>query len=166
MGDASNAKTYVKWYFVYLWVISKKKFNKKLLTCSEALKEALKDLKKPSKVPKKESADEKADRTLGLVTCKLKSSEAYAKQASTIGVCYDLFRQLLADKHQVQWDPIIREVHEKDPWTGLDGSKHKGLRLKTSKLLDDCIMFHKLTVFNCDVADLSRFVDRADRQSY
>ncbi len=53
MGDASNAKTYVKWYFVYLWVISKKEFNKKLLTCSEALKEALKDLKKPSKVSKK-----------------------------------------------------------------------------------------------------------------
>ena len=34
MGDSSNAKTYMKWYFVYLWVISKKIFNEKLLACA------------------------------------------------------------------------------------------------------------------------------------
>ena len=31
--------------------------------------------------------------------------------------------------------------------------KHKGLRMMTSKSLEDCIMFHKLTVFNCDTAE-------------
>ena len=115
MGDASNVKTYIKWYLVHLHVISNKKFNEKLLACFESLKEALKDLKKPSKVPKKESADEKAERKLELAVTKLRSSEAYAEHASAIGVCYDLFRQLLADKPQIQLDIIVRELHEKDP---------------------------------------------------
>jgi hypothetical protein len=35
MGDSHNAKTYMKGYFVYLRVIDKKKFNKKLLACAK-----------------------------------------------------------------------------------------------------------------------------------
>ena len=57
------------------------------------------------------------------------------------------------DKPQVQWDRIVFKVHSKNPWTGLNGKKHKGFCMKTSKSLEDCIMFHKLTVFHCDVAE-------------
>ena len=153
MGDLHNAKTYMKWYFVYLPVIGKKKFAEKLLACAETLAGALEDLKKPSKIPKRESEDENTERELELAACKLKSAAAYAKNAKAIGVCYDLFRQLLEDKPQVQRDHTIKEVHEKDPWTRLDGVKRKGLCMKTSKSLEDCIMFHKLTVFNCDAAE-------------
>ena len=142
----------MNWYFVYLRVISEKKFDKKLLACAETLKEALENLKIPSKIPKREFKDEKAERELELAACKLKYTEAYAKHAKAIGVCYNLFRQLLEDEPQVQWDCIIREVNKKDPWMGLDGVKCKGLCMKTSKSLKNCIMFHKLTVFNCDVA--------------
>jgi hypothetical protein len=35
MGDASNAKTYLKWYYNYPWVIVEKKFEEKLLACSK-----------------------------------------------------------------------------------------------------------------------------------
>jgi hypothetical protein len=54
MRNASNSKIYMKWYYNYLRVIVKKKFDKKLLACSKTLKGALEDLKKPSKVPKRE----------------------------------------------------------------------------------------------------------------
>ena len=54
MGDTSNAKTYMKWYFNYIRVIVEKKFDKKLLACTKTIKRALEDLKKPSKVPKRE----------------------------------------------------------------------------------------------------------------
>ena len=101
MGDSSNAETYMKWYFVYLWVISEKKFDKKLLACAKTLKEALEDLKKPFKIPKKESKDEKAEHKLELAACKLKSAEAYAEHAKVIGVCYNIFHQLLEDEPQV-----------------------------------------------------------------
>jgi hypothetical protein len=60
------------------------------------------------------------------------------------------------DELQVEWDPIVAEVHAKDPWTGLDGIRHKGIRIKTFKALEDCMMFHKLTVFNCDAAEQKR----------
>ena len=89
MGDASNAETYMKWYFNYLWVIVEKKFNAKLLACTKTLKRALEDLKKPSKVPKRESMDQAVECKLELAACKLKSDAAYTEQAKAIGVHYD-----------------------------------------------------------------------------
>jgi hypothetical protein len=83
----------------------------------------------------------------------VKSDATYTKHAKAIGVHYDLFRQLLADKPQVQWDCIIEDVHNKDPWTGLDGVKHPGLCMKTAQSLEDCIMFHKITVFSVDATE-------------
>ncbi len=136
-------------------MIAEKKFDEKLLACTETLKRALEDLKKPSKVSKRKSADQAAERELELAACKLKSDSAYTEQAKAIGVHYDLFRQLLADEPQVQWDCIVEDVHNKDPWTGLDGVKHIGLHMKTFKSLEDCIMFHNITVF---------FVDATERQ--
>jgi hypothetical protein len=153
MGDASNAKTYLKWYYNYLRVIVEKKSGVKLLACTETLERALEDLKKPSKVPKRKSTDQAAERKLELAACKLKSDAAYIEHSKAIGVHYDLFRQLLADKPQVQWDRIVEDVHNKDPWTGLDGVKHNGLHMKTAKSLEDCTMFHKITVFSVDAAE-------------
>jgi hypothetical protein len=153
MGDASNAETYMKWYFNYLRIIVERKSNCKLLACSETLKRAIKDLKKPSRVPKRESEDQKAERELELAACQEKSDVAYAKHATAIGVHYDLFHQLLSDKPQVQWDRIVEDVHNKDPWTGLNSEKHPGLRMKTVKSLEDCIMFHKIAVFSVDAVE-------------
>jgi hypothetical protein len=110
------------------------------------------EVKKLTKIPKKESVSEKVERELEVVTTGLRFAEAKIEYNSAIGACYDIFCQLLVDEPQVQWDRIITEVHNKDPWTGLDGVKQKGLCMKTYKSLEDCIMFHKLTVFNCGVA--------------
>jgi hypothetical protein len=43
-----------------------------------------------------------------------------------------------------------------DPWTMLNGQKNKGLRMKTSKSLEDCITFHKRTVFSLDAVELQK----------
>jgi hypothetical protein len=148
----------MKWYFNYLRVrvIVEKKFDEKLLACSETLKRAIKDLNKPSKVPKRESVGQEAERKLELAACKVKSDAAYTKQAKAIGVHYDLFRQLLAEEPQVQWDCIVEDVNNKDPWTGLDNVKHIGLHMKTAMSLEDCIMFHKITVFSVDTAECQK----------
>jgi hypothetical protein len=112
-----------------------------------------KDLKRPYKVPKRESKDQKAERELELSACKEKLEDAYAKHTEAIGVHYDLFHQLLVDEPQVQWDRIVEEVHNRDPWTGLNGNKHPGLCIKTAKSLEDCILFHKITVFSVDAVE-------------
>ena len=39
--------------------------------------------------------------------------------------------------------------------------------MKTSRLLEDCIMFHKLTVFHCDVAERQKaYMMRSLRKSF
>ncbi len=73
-------------------MIVEKKFEEKLLACSETLKGALENLKKPSEVPKRESGEQKPEHKLELAACnEKKSAEAYAKHAKGIGVCCDLF---------------------------------------------------------------------------
>ena len=134
-------------------LLDKKKLRGKLSTASKSLKKALEEVKKFLKVPKKVTPERNVTRKLEVTTTKVKSTKANAVHAVAIGACYDLFRQLLADDPQVQWDRIVREVNNNGPWTALDGSKHKGLCMKTSELLEDCIMFHKLTVFSVDAAE-------------
>jgi hypothetical protein len=153
MGDASNAETYMKWYFNYLRIILERKSDVKVLACADALKRAVEDLKKPSKIPKRESEDQKAERELELAACQEKYDVVCANHAEAISVHYDLFRQLLADEPQVQWDRIVDDVHNKDPWTGLNGVKHDELCMKSTKSLEDCIMFHKITVFSVDTVE-------------
>jgi hypothetical protein len=41
MRDASNAETYMKWYFNYLRIIVERKSDVKLLACANALRRAI-----------------------------------------------------------------------------------------------------------------------------
>ena len=113
----------------------------------------LEEFKKFSKAPKKEVAENKVTREDELAATKVKLVEATTIHAIAIQACYDLFRKLLADDPHDQWDRIVREIHESDPWTSLDGHKNNGLRIKTSESLEDCITFHKRTVFLLDNAE-------------
>ncbi len=116
-------------------------------------KKLLEEFKKLSKAPKKEVAENKAVREVELAATKVKLVEATAIHAIAFQVCYDLFPKLLADDPRDQWDRIIKEVHKSDPWTSLDGHKNNGLRMKTSESLEDCITFHKRTVFLLDATE-------------
>ncbi len=97
MGDASNAETYMKWYYNYLRIIVERKSDVKVQAYAGVLKSTVEDLKKPSKIPKRETEDQKAERELELAVCKEKYEVVYTKHADAIGVHYNLFRQLLAD---------------------------------------------------------------------
>jgi hypothetical protein len=92
MGDASNAETYMKWYYNYLRIIVERKSDVKVLAYADALKRAVEDLKKPSKIPKRETEDQKAERELELAACQEKYEVAYTKHADAIGMHHDLFR--------------------------------------------------------------------------
>ena len=110
-------------------------------------------MKKFIKVPKKETPENKVTRELEVAATKVKLAEVSAVHATAIEACYDLFCQLLEDDLQVQWDRIVREVHNNDPWIALDGMKIRGLWMKTFELLQDCITFQKPTVFSVDAAE-------------
>jgi hypothetical protein len=153
MHDASNAKTYLKWFQTYLCVLGEKELRAPLDGATVEQRNLLEEFKKFSKAPKKEVAENKVKREVELAATKVKLVEAIAIHAIAIQACYDLFHKLLADDPHDQWDHIVREAHESDPWTLLDGHKNNGLRMKTSKSLEDCITFHKRTVFSLDPAE-------------
>ncbi len=153
MNNAGNAETYLKWVQVYDRVLGKKNLLTNLDVATEERKKLLKEMKKFIRVPKRETPELKLVPELEVTATKVKLTEASAEHVILIGACYDLFCQLLADDPQAPRDCIIREVHVNDPWTALNGTKHKGLRMKTSELLQDCIMFHEHTVFSIDAAE-------------
>ncbi len=155
--DASNAETYLKWFQTYLCVLGKKELRAPLDAATGTLKKLLEDFKKSSKAPKRELAENKVTQEVELADTKVKLVEATAIHAIDIQACYDLFRKLLADDPRDQWDHIVREVHKSDLWTSLDGHKNIGLRMKTSKSLEDCITFHKCTVFLLDATERQKF---------
>ena len=80
-----------------------------------------------------------------------------AQESTQVGLVYDLFRKTLKDDPELQWDRIVEDMHLKDPWEDLRGVKHDGLRRKSVKSLQDCIDFHKLTVYSVDAAERQRF---------
>ncbi len=152
MHDASNAETYLKWFQTYLHVLGKKELRAPLDAATVEQRKLLEEFEKFSKAPKKEVAENKVKQEVELAATKLKLVEANAIHVIAIQACYDLFRKLLADDPCDQWDRIVREVHKLDPWMLLDGYKNNGLRMKTSESLEDCIIFHKRTVFLMDAA--------------
>ena len=153
MHDASNAKTYRKWFQTYLRVLGEKELRTPLDAATVEQRKLLKEFKKFSKDPKKEVAENKVKQEVELAATKVKLVEATAIHAIAIQACYDLFCKLLVDDPRDQWDRIVKEVHESDPGTLLDGHKNNGIRVKTSDSLEDCITFHKRTVFSLDAVE-------------
>ncbi len=153
MHYASNAETYLTWFQTYLRVQGKKELRAPLDAANGVRKKLLEDLKKFSKAPKRELMENKVIREVELADTKVKLVEATAIHVIAIQACYDLFHKLLADDPHDQWDRIVKEVHNLDPWTLLDGHKNNGRQMKTSESLDDCITFHKRTVFSLDAAE-------------
>ena len=153
MNHASSAETYLKWVQVYIRVLGKKNLRAPLDAATVVCKKLLEDFKKFSKVPKMEVVENKLTQEVELAAMKVKLRESTAIHAIAIQACYDLFCQMLADDPHDQWDRIVRELHKTDPWTALDGQKNRGLQMKTSESLEDCITFHKRTVFSLDAAE-------------
>jgi hypothetical protein len=137
MNNASNMEMYLKRIQFYIHILGEKNLRVLLDVATVDRKKLLEDLKKFLKFPKREAAENKVTRELEVAATKVKLAEATTIHASAIQACYDLFCQLLADDPRDQWDRIVREVHKTDPWTALDKTKNKGLRMKTFESLED-----------------------------
>ncbi len=70
---------------------------------------------------------------------------------------YELICTYFIGKARTQWDKVVQEMHQKDPWVAVDGSLNQGPCKKTWDSFLDCIELHKLTIFSCDAAELQRY---------
>jgi hypothetical protein len=72
---------------------------------------------------------------------------------------YDLFRQFVHGKAQTQWDRIVKDINEKDLWTGINRVRTKGLYSWNWLFFKDCVELNKLTVFTCDGGEAGDLYD-------
>jgi hypothetical protein len=68
-----------------------------------------------------------------------------------------MFRLFVVGDQQTHWDRIIQEMHTKDPWIGVNGISHKGIRVRSWLAFLDCNKLHKLTIFPVDATEKQRY---------
>ena len=88
---------------------------------------------------------------------KAELEKAKITESTITGPAYDLFRKLLRDDPETQWDQIVPKMHSKNPCENLTGYKRMNLHPKSNASLLDCIEFHKRTFFSVDVAKKLRY---------
>jgi hypothetical protein len=70
---------------------------------------------------------------------------------------YKLFRCFVVGKARMKWDRIVKKMHTKNPWIGVNGKSNKGICMKSWISFMDCIELHKLTIFPADAAEKQRY---------
>ncbi len=102
----------------------------------------------------------KEAKTLCLASLEQFKSILKVKKGTAIvvtGRAYEMFRLFVVGDQQTQWDKIVQEMHTKDPWIGVDGASHKGIRVRSWSAFLDFIELHKLTIFPVDAAEKQRY---------
>ncbi len=114
-------------------------------------------LKKAKQPGEKETATAKAGRLTRVEAAKEELEKAKITKSTCACLAYDLFRKLLRDDPETQWDQIVSEMHTKNPWEDLTGAKRNGLCAKSQLSLIECIEFHKLAFFSVDAAERLKY---------
>jgi hypothetical protein len=106
------------------------------------------------KINMSKSAQEKEGLKKTLETTKKALEVAEKNALKEVVKCYELFCTYFVGKARTQWDKVVQEMHQKDPWVPVNGSLNPGPREKTWESFLDCIELHKLTILSCDAAEL------------
>ena len=93
---------------------------------------------------------------------KIKTTEKDLEKAkktvlTEIVKAYELFCLYFVGEAHTQWDKVVQEIDQKDPWVAVNGVFNKRPRKRTWEYFLDCIELHKLTIFYYDAAELQRY---------
>jgi hypothetical protein len=136
--------------------MEKKEYEADLEAAPKVTLSATTALKKLAKAQHGEKDPAKAKRLTKVKAAKVRLINAKVTESMLTCLAYDLFRKLLRDEPEIQWDCIVTEMHTKTPWEDIKGVKHNSLRGKSHQSLMDCI-FHKLTDFTVDAVERLRY---------
>jgi hypothetical protein len=73
--------------------------------------------------------------------------KAKAKEEQAVTDMFQLYKSLLSVNTKYVWNKIVHKMTASDPYTDLQGCSKNGPRGLSRKSVDDCVMFHLLTVF-------------------
>jgi hypothetical protein len=113
--------------------------KEKLLLATKELTEKNKILRTLCKLHTRETHEAKE-----LCFLEVSEAESQVMEQQTVtkvmaDAAYDLFHQFVCGNAQIPWDCIIKDMHEKDPWMGVNEVKTKGLRSWNCLLFKDCL---------------------------
>ncbi len=157
LGDRADGEEYVKHLMSFFQFMEKKGYKADLEAAAKITLSATTALKRLAKAQTGEKDPAKAKRLTKVEAAKVRLINAKVVESTLACLAYDLFRKLLRDEPEIQWDRIVTEMHTKSPWEDIKGAKHNGLRGKLHQSLTDCIKFHKLTVFTVDAAERLKY---------
>ena len=157
LSDGADGEEYVKHLMSFFRYMEKLGYEADLEAAASVTLIAYQALKKAGKVPPGEKDPAKAIRLAKVEAAKIELEKAKIAESTFAGPAYDLFRKLLRDDPETQWDRIVSEMHTKSPWEDLTGVKRNSLRMKSQLSLIECIEFHKLTFFSVDAVERLKY---------
>jgi len=157
LGDSPGTEEYLQHLNAFQRMISRKKLDDKMTKWTKAVIIAAALVRKLERIPNEAETEAQMTNMLRLwEVAEAELKKAQAHESAEVGLVYDLFHKTLKEDPELQWDRII-DMHAKDPWEDLRGTKHNGLRVKLVASFWECIDFHKLTVYSVDAAERQRF---------
>ncbi len=157
LGNGADGEEYVKHLMSFTRLMEKKGYKADLEAASKVTLSMTTALKKLVKAQTREKDPTKAKRLTKVEAVNVRLINAKVVESTLACLAYDLFRKMLKDKPEIQWDCIVTEMHTKNPWEDIKGAKHNGLHGKLHPSLTDCIEFHKLTVFTVNAAERLKY---------
>jgi len=82
---------------------------------------------------------------------------AKAEVTSAMLAIFSTASNFMCGEGKAQWDKIVHEQTERDPWLDLRGQEHEGLRGKTKAAFNDCMVLFLKTVFPNNAAEDQKF---------
>jgi len=159
LGNGADGEEYVKHLKAFFQYAEKIGHKAKLGSAEKASQAAYRILKKirGEKPQDNESPTAKTKRLEKVKVAKEELEKARDAESTIAGPAYDLFRKLLRDDPETQWDRIVSKMQSKNPWEDLTGYKWMNLRPKSYASLLDCIEYHKRTFFSIDDVEKLRY---------
>ncbi len=130
-------------------------FVEKVFMAASEIEERVGPLYKKLNVSKDPQEKESPKKRIDTTEKDLEKAEK--KALTEIVEAYELFHTYFIGKTCTQWNKVVQEMHQKDPWVPVNGSLNPGPHKKTWESFLDCIKLHKLTIFSCDAAKLQRY---------
>ncbi len=155
---ARSNKDYVNHIIPMMRLIEQKDFENSVekvfaaaLEIEEKVRSFYKNLNMSKNPQEKESLKKQIDATEKLL------EQAGKNALKEIVKACELICIYFIGKARTQWDKVVQEMHQEDPWVAVNGLLNQGPRKKTWEFFFDCIELHKLTIFSCDPAELQRY---------
>ncbi len=131
LRNGADGEEYVKHLISFAQFMEKKGYEADLEAASKVTLSATTALKKLAKAQTGEKGPAKAKRLTKVEAAKVRLINAKVAESTLACLAYDLFRKLLRDEPEIQWDWIMTDMHTKNPWEDIKGATHNSLRKKS-----------------------------------